>query len=142
MPAIVVGRSCPLAEVIWRTVEGMLQVPFWPFVHGESSRGDRPLQLCSPGSPEGGLTCTMAQAALRRSVRGSGAGAGLQAGDGAQVHWEDKKYVGESFLHCWYGSQCPLSGCSKSSYLAGYKVTQAFGLPLEAWAPSVRSSVR
>lgn len=99
MPAIVVGCSRPLAEVIWRKVEGRLQVPFWPFVHGESSRGDRPLQLCSPGSPEGGLTCTMAQAALR-SVRGSGAGTGLQTGDEAQVHWEAKKYVGESFLHC------------------------------------------
>lgn len=72
-------------------MEGTLQVPFWPFVHGESSGRDRSLQLCSPGFPEGGLTCTMAQSALRRSVRGNGAGAGLKAGDGAQAHWGAKK---------------------------------------------------
>lgn len=38
----------------------------------------------------------MARAALR-SVRGSGAGAGLQAGDGAQAHWEAKKICGRIF---------------------------------------------
>lgn len=100
MPAIVVGHSCPLAEVIWRKVEGTLQVPFWPFVHGECSRGGRLLQLCSPGSLEGGLACTMAQAAPRRSVRGSGAGAGLQAGDRHRLTGKPRKYVGESFLRC------------------------------------------